>query len=202
MMYKSGVDNILVNNVGAATPKSLPWHFLETPGLINYINDIIAINMLTCTSMSKYIMLLVKMMGQQVVINVSSFGAITPCPQMSVYSGTKAYIHYLSQALNQEYLKIGTHHKSLTPGFIKTNLTKSLFLPNWFMPSSCLYVEGALEQVNHYDSTSGFNYHHLVKILILDMLNFQSCVTGINFTSKLIQQVVNIYMIIYKLDKN
>ena len=171
MMYQSGVATILLNNVGAATPKSLPWHFLETPGLINYINDIIAINMLTCTSMSKYIMLLVKMMGQQVVINVSSFGAITPCPQMSVYSGTKAYVNYLSQALNQENPK--NHFKSLTPGFIKTNLTKSLFLPNWFMPVfKCICGEVRLNKSTIMMNSTGFSYHQLVKMLILRLAQF------------------------------
>jgi uncharacterized protein len=58
--------------------------------------------------------------GQGSILNVASFAALAPIPRYAVYSGAKAYVIALSQALRYELRASGIKVSVLCPGFTKT----------------------------------------------------------------------------------
>lgn len=55
------------------------------------------------------------------MMNVASTAAFQPGPKMAVYFATKSYVLSLSQALNQEFRKLGITVTALCPGPTDTN---------------------------------------------------------------------------------
>ena len=55
------------------------------------------------------------------ILNVASIAAFMPCPYLSVYGASKAYVLSFSEALHEELKTEGVHVTALCPGPIKTN---------------------------------------------------------------------------------
>ena len=55
------------------------------------------------------------------ILNVASIAAFMPCPYLSVYGASKAYVLSFSEALYEELKTEGVHVTALCPGPVKTN---------------------------------------------------------------------------------
>ncbi|CAG2102487.1 unnamed protein product [Medioppia subpectinata] len=96
--------HVLINNVGMYCPDGVPRNFIDVPELNKYNQDIINVNIIACTRLTTLILPAMIHRGRGVIINLSSFGATFPYPQLAVYSATKVYVDYFSRALEAESL--------------------------------------------------------------------------------------------------
>ena len=62
--------------------------------------------------------------GKGKIMNVASTGAFQPCPTMSVYCATKAYVLSFSEAIGNELRGTGITVTALCPGPTKTDFDK------------------------------------------------------------------------------
>jgi short-subunit dehydrogenase len=128
--------NSLVNNVGMC----IRGDFLELP-LIDMLG-MMHLNMVNCVKLSY---MFGNRFKQEIdnhrsaadkyrILNLASFAALIPCPFLSVYSGTKAFVHNFSVSFNEE-LKAGKYRDritctSLCPGYTSTPSLRPAGIPH------------------------------------------------------------------------
>src|SRR5271155_3513578 len=110
----------LVNNAG-----------LGTEGLLatmhnSYIEALVRLNVLSPVILTKYVVRHMMADGEGRIINISSIIASTGYNGLSVYGATKAAATGFTRSLAREVGKLGITVNTIAPGFIATELTKSL----------------------------------------------------------------------------
>lgn len=80
--------------------------------------DMIKINCLALTALTKTVLPHMKAGAQ--IMNIASVAAFLPLPEFAVYSASKAYVMYFSQALNAELKQQKIHVLSVYPAPVKT----------------------------------------------------------------------------------
>lgn len=88
--------NILVNNAGLGFNGKLESLTAEL------IDTMILLNVRASTLLTFMYLPEMKKLKRAYILNISSFAGLTPLPYKSVYSATKAYLLFLTQALNVE----------------------------------------------------------------------------------------------------
>lgn len=113
-----GKIDILINNAGIG----FNGEFNE----IDWKNqlDIINVNIISLTKLTKLIIKDMLEMKSGKVLNVASTGAYQPGPLISVYYASKAYVLSFSEALREEVKDNGIDVVTLCPGATKTNFSK------------------------------------------------------------------------------
>jgi len=111
-----GVDvDILVNNAG----QGVYGKFTETE--LQRELDIIHLNVSACVILSKLFIGEMVQRGSGKVLNLSSIAGKIPGPYQAVYHGTKAFIHFFSEAIRNELKGTGVTVTSLLPGATDTD---------------------------------------------------------------------------------
>ena len=110
----------LVNNAG-----------LGTEGLLANMPDaeieaLIRLNTLSPIIMSKYVVRGMMAQGRGRVVNMSSIVASSGFNALSVYSATKASLVGFTRSLAREVGRVGVTVNAVAPGFIDTEMTRSL----------------------------------------------------------------------------
>ncbi|XP_055328889.1 uncharacterized protein LOC129581701 [Paramacrobiotus metropolitanus] len=150
--------SVLVNNVGKML--NYPEYFHLIPDGERTMLDIIRCNTIAITMMNRICIPKMKHFRRGLIINISSASALTPSPLAAVYSASKAYVDFLSQALNYEYSDYGITVQSVLPFTVRTKMTgnpaKDLFTPD---PDE--YVQAALRTVGISSRTHGYFPHAL-----------------------------------------
>ena len=108
----------LINNAGAGVC-----------GLFSYMPDepisqMVHLNVLAVTSLSKLAVQHMSQTGGGSILNVASTGSYQPGPYIAVYYATKAYVLSFSQALRKELKKTGIEVSTLCPGSTATEFSK------------------------------------------------------------------------------
>ena len=106
--------DILINNAGFG----LEGPFRETEWAKE--DEMIRLNILTLTGLTKYFMRPMVEQGKGKILNVASTAAFLPGPYMSVYYASKAYVLSFSKALAYEIKDTGVTVSVLCPGPTKT----------------------------------------------------------------------------------
>lgn len=91
--------NFLINNAGVGTI----GRFEDFPA--DRIEEMINLNMLTLTKLSYFFLPTLKEY-KGILLNVASNVAFAPCPYLTVYSATKAYVLHFSEALQVEHKEV------------------------------------------------------------------------------------------------
>jgi len=109
--------NVLVNNAGVGFEGKFENLAPEK------IDQILLLNVRATTMLTYYFLPHLKNAEKAHILNISSFAGMTPIPYKSLYSASKGFVWYFSQALNEE-LK-DTHIKVLSvfPSGVKTERT-------------------------------------------------------------------------------
>ncbi|XP_013780318.1 inactive hydroxysteroid dehydrogenase-like protein 1, partial [Limulus polyphemus] len=94
------------------------------------------------------------------IINLSSISSFYPLPFLAVYSASKAYVDWLSRALDYEYRSKGIVFQTLLPSYISTKPT-SFTKPGYIIPDTCTFVNSALSTVGTARRTTGYWTHGL-----------------------------------------
>lgn len=81
--------------------------------------DMIDLNCRALTGLTR--LCLPYMLDDSLVLNIASIAAFAPCPRMSVYSATKAYVMAFSKALHEEVSPRGIKVTAVCPGVMETD---------------------------------------------------------------------------------
>ncbi|GCC18182.1 hydroxysteroid (20-beta) dehydrogenase 2 isoform X1 [Chiloscyllium punctatum] len=150
---------ILVNNVGK-TYQVLPCYFLDVPDVEKAILDIMNCNVLSVVMMTKIVLPQLLKRKKGIVINISSEAGAHPHPLITMYSATKVFVDFFSQALNAEYKPNGIIVQSVLPLLVSTNLTHDQET-NLFVKGADDYAQEALNTVGLTEKTNGCLSHAL-----------------------------------------
>lgn len=88
---------------------------------LKQIEDMIILNILAPTKICHLFLNQLKKSGGR-ILNISSTAGFQPIPNFNVYSATKTYLLYFSEALNVELKKEGVSVTVLAPGAVKTDI--------------------------------------------------------------------------------
>jgi len=103
------------------------------------------------------------------IINISSVGALQPVPGVTVYVSTKSFNDQFSESLAEEYWG-SLDILSVTPGFIKTNMTQDIIdNDHWYVLEASKVAEASLCHLGKSTSTFG-HWKHALKWLMGAML--------------------------------
>lgn len=107
--------DILINNVGSGHNGNLE----NTDDM--KITSMILLNMNTTTLLCKIFLPVLKEKKQSYILNVCSMAAFVPLPGKSVYAASKAFVLFLSKALNAELSASGISVSAVFPAGVPTN---------------------------------------------------------------------------------
>jgi len=106
--------DVLVNNAG------LGRFGLFLSQSLAEIQELIVVDVLAVTILTRLFAQRMKEQGGGYILQVSSFAALQPIPRYSVYSGAKAYLIAMAQALVHELKHTGVSISVVAPGFMST----------------------------------------------------------------------------------
>lgn len=147
--------SMLINNVGKVS-------YSRTKELkYNEIEEIINLNSVSMMHLLRmYLPTFERRRVRSAVINLSSFLAVRPMPIVSLYSGTKAFNHYLTEGLSEEYGDC-IDILSFQPATVITNSTLNE-KPSWRSCTVQQSVRGALLDLGRRRTTHGHWNHELL----------------------------------------
>jgi hypothetical protein len=106
--------NILINNAGMGYNGKLENQDRAL------VDTMILLNIRATTLLTSLFIADMKMFEKAYILNLSSFAGLSPLPFKSVYSATKAYIFFMTQALNIELKGTSVSVTSVHPNGIKS----------------------------------------------------------------------------------
>lgn len=115
-MNREGPVDILVNNAGYSPYSTFAESVLDDQ------RGMIPVHCDATVSLCHAALPAMLRKGAGVIVNVSSLAAFVTGPTLAVYSGTKAFINYFSQALRAEVKGRGVEVQVFCPGFVHTGM--------------------------------------------------------------------------------
>tara|TARA_R110002072_G_scaffold291392_2_gene459546 strand:- start:186 stop:950 length:765 start_codon:yes stop_codon:yes gene_type:complete len=106
--------NVLINNAGMGLFGRAEGHSVA---------DQLKVVRLNCESLTELTLGFLPAMverGSGVVVNLGSVAGLQPVPYFAVYAATKAYVHSLSEALDEEFGQRGVRFVIVAPGPVPT----------------------------------------------------------------------------------
>lgn len=149
--------DVLVNNVGMSYEHP---EFFASPHLEERNQQILTVNSASCSRMCFIVLPIMEQQKYGVILNVSSFSALDPCPLLSMYAASKAFVDVFSRSLAYEYAKKGIIIQSVLPGFVATKMSK-IRKAYWMAPTPENYVKSQLKTVGLDGQTTGYWSHEL-----------------------------------------
>ncbi|XP_038053154.1 very-long-chain 3-oxoacyl-CoA reductase-B-like isoform X2 [Patiria miniata] len=149
---------VLVNNVGISY--RFPEYFHEIPDRQKMLMNMLNLNCMSVTQMTSIVLPGMLDRKKGIVVNVSSASGMQPSPLLTVYSATKAYVDYLTRALQTEYASKGIIFQSVLPFFVSTKMSK-IRRSSITIPTPTAFVRSALATLGIEDRTNGCLSHSI-----------------------------------------
>lgn len=108
------IIDILINNAGLGFNGKLEDSSIEL------IDTMISLNLRASTLLTFLFIPEMKKLQKAYILNISSFAALSPLPNKSVYAATKTYLLFLTQALSNELKDTGISITSVHPNGISS----------------------------------------------------------------------------------
>lgn len=147
---------VLVNNVGMSY--SYPEFFLNVPNLDSFIDTMVNINITSVCQMTRMVLPGMVERKKGAILNISSASGMYPCPLLTVYSASKAFVDFFSRGLEAEYKSKGILIQSVLPFFVATKLSK-IRRATLDKPNPDRYVAAELNTVGLQSQTNGYLPH-------------------------------------------
>jgi 3-oxoacyl-[acyl-carrier protein] reductase len=110
----------LVNNAGVGAEGALS--LMQN----SEIQQVVQLNTVSPMVMTKYVVRSMMADGGGRIVNVASIAAFTGYSGLSVYSATKASLVAFTRSLAREVGRMGVNVNAVAPGFVDTEMTKTL----------------------------------------------------------------------------
>lgn len=149
--------DVLINNVGMSYEHP---EYYASPHLDQRNQQIIYVNSVSCSRMCFIVIPIMEQQKYGVILNLSSFSALDPCPLLSIYAASKAFVDVFSRSLAYEYAKKGIIIQSVLPGYVVTKMSK-IRKAYWMAPTAEDYVKSQLKTVGLDGQTTGYWSHEL-----------------------------------------
>ncbi|EGG13265.1 steroid dehydrogenase [Cavenderia fasciculata] len=167
-LYKqhlSQVDiGVLVNNVGISYDHPM---YLEELS-VDRINALVNMNVKSMIALTRLVVPSMITKKRGAIINLSSISGMSPIPFLSVYSGTKAFVHRFSNSLSVELADKGIFVQCVAPGIVVSNMSK-VRKPSLFVPLPEAYARSAISTIGYERTTSGYWAHKIQTYLITSL---------------------------------
>ncbi|CAL4161992.1 unnamed protein product, partial [Meganyctiphanes norvegica] len=156
---------ILVNNVGVFSP-NIPCDFGKDDVTMEDVWKIVNINVANVPAMTKIVLPGMLQRGRGAIINIASIASVMPIPMVALYSASKAFVDFFTQALSEECRGTGVLVQGIHPGTVQTNMTEKMkvtrFIPDWIFPDTRAFCAAAVASIGHTDYTTGYWSHGLL----------------------------------------
>ena len=159
----------LINNVGLFYSKCKPEKFTKIMNIDKLINDLIHVNILC--HVDNTFLSIPSMKCGSIIFFVSSLSSIFPFQHISLYSASKIFINFFSQAIRSEHKVEILSVQLLLPGYVSTKMIYFI-KPRFNIPSSYIYAKNILNINQYFEKNNGFWFHNLTEnfIKIFDIL--------------------------------
>lgn len=147
---------VLVNNAGAFYTDSDTLDRLSK----KEIHNILMTNVLSTTLVMRIVMKRMNQVYREgskmgLILSISSGSSLFPCPLLSVYAASKAYLNHLMLCLKYEYPQF--LFQTLTPFYIATKMSRYA-ANNTTIPSVKMYIAEAFSNIDG-RLKAGYQYH-------------------------------------------
>lgn len=126
---KAGLEDlevgVLVNNVGTLYQKAMA-RLLDCEDVAKRLSDVINCNIMSVAQMTAIVLPQMVSRRKGIVINISSFLDKKPCPLLSAYAASKAFVRSFSQAVGAEYRSRGVLVQTVSPVMIESSMTSEV----------------------------------------------------------------------------
>ncbi|XP_031675422.1 very-long-chain 3-oxoacyl-CoA reductase-B-like [Oncorhynchus kisutch] len=137
---------------------SYPEFFLNVPNLDSFIDTMVNINITSVCQMTRMVLPGMVERKKGAILNISSASGMYPCPLLTVYSASKAFVDFFSRGLEAEYKSKGILIQSVLPFFVATKLSK-IRRATLDKPNPDRYVAAELNTVGLQSQTNGYLPH-------------------------------------------
>ncbi|CAL4075820.1 unnamed protein product, partial [Meganyctiphanes norvegica] len=158
---------VLVNNVGLIG-HNIPTIFAEWEEKPTW--DIVNVNVANVPAVTKIVLPGMLQRKRGIIINIGSVAAVLPIPMSAMYSASKAFVDFFSQALSVECEGTGVLVQVVHPGIVHSNITRPYEelpqlkeTPSFLFPTADVFAESALATVGHTDYTHGYWGHSVYR---------------------------------------
>lgn len=135
-----GRIDVLVNNAGISETR-------RTAPESNSIADLtMHTNLLAPIQLARMVAPIMVEQRSGHIINITSVASHIAMPGSSSYAASKHGLHGFSEALRRELRPVGVHVSMISPGFIRTNMTRSVRIP---MPGPELIAHAVTQVLQH-----------------------------------------------------
>ncbi|XP_063587693.1 hydroxysteroid dehydrogenase-like protein 1 [Penaeus indicus] len=157
---------LLVNNVAVILP--LPMKFCEVSDhqLWSHVN----VNVASPLAMTRMILPGMLDRDQGAIVNIASIYGRHPVPMVQMYSASKAFVDFFSEALGSEYENSGVTVQTVTPAYVSTNMTsfsEKIHKPGFFVPTASNFAAHAVDTIGYTPYTTGY-WTHGIQAWIMD----------------------------------
>ncbi|XP_063587268.1 very-long-chain 3-oxoacyl-CoA reductase-like [Penaeus indicus] len=156
---------ILVNNVGVITPHPMSFGEVNNHILWSHVN----VNVASPLAMTKIILPQMLKRRKGAIVNLASIAGRCPIPLLQIYSASKAFVDYFSEALGVEYKCSGITVQTITPGYVSTNMTsysEKIYKPSLTVPTASNFAAHALDTLGYSSYTTGYWSHGIMAWVI------------------------------------
>ncbi|KAI0987536.1 hypothetical protein GJ496_004698 [Pomphorhynchus laevis] len=159
---------VLVNNVGVSYPHMT--NFENVPN--DLIDSIVRVNTISVVKMCQiFIPRMLAHNYKPIIINVSSYSAVSSLPFLAAYVASKAFVRGFSKSLSAEY-----HGRNLTiqcvmPLLISTKMVNNI-KPSVFVAESNKFVEEAISTIGILSECCGCLSHHIQHLILSNTPDF------------------------------
>ncbi|KAJ3316295.1 hypothetical protein HDU76_001909 [Blyttiomyces sp. JEL0837] len=153
---------VLINNVGVN--HEFPTPFLEESHEI--IDAIIQVNIISQLKITRLVAPKMVSNRRGLILNIGSVAGTVPSGLLAVYSASKAFLRYWSQAIAMELKPFNVHVEHATTYFVTTSMSK-IRKSSWTTPTAKNYVASVLGNLGK--GIDGAPYpSHAILMWILD----------------------------------
>ncbi|ORY43853.1 NAD(P)-binding protein [Rhizoclosmatium globosum] len=157
------LDNVrmLVNNVG--TNHEFPVEFLDENG--KTIEDIVNVNINAQMRVTRIVAPLLVANKKGLILNIGSLAGIVPSGLLSVYSASKSFLRFWSDALAMELKPKGVHVEHIRAFFVVSAMSK-IRKPTWTTPTAKNFVKAVLKNVGKSIDSAPYPSHAILSWFI------------------------------------
>lgn len=157
-----------VNNVGVAVEYPDELHKLPKQILWDTTN----VNVAACTLLTRIVAPGMVKRGRGLIVNISSGSELQPAPLLNIYAASKAYVRYLTLAIERELAPHGVTVQLVSPMFLVTKLNRfstSLQAGGLFIPDVETYTAAAMNKLGKTPQTNGY-FMHSIQYAFINMV--------------------------------
>lgn len=152
-----GLDiGVLVNNVGISYEGAAFLHELPE----ELARKMLIVNTFSVLFMMRMVLERMQENKRGLIINISSFSAHLPCPLLSAYGATKAFVRSLSRSVQVEYASKGIVVQCVSPNLVATKMSQ-IKTESFFVPGPADFVSSAMATIGLDGDVSGCLSHEI-----------------------------------------